>query len=76
MYLTDASNDQALVGYNENIPVFDNLITNDNKKILYSGTFSNSETKYFRLRMWLSSNYQVNNDKKTFKIKINVVALN
>ncbi len=77
IYLTDASTDQALIGYSEEVPVFKNLsesVSDINSKRLYSGTFTKSDSKKFRLRLWLASNYNVSSDVKMFKMRVSVAA--
>lgn len=77
IYLTDATSDKALEGYNQKVPVYselkDSSISSKGKR-LYRGEFNSSGTQAFRLRMWLSDTYQISSSSKEFKIKVNVSA--
>lgn len=79
MYLTDSTSDTAVNGYDKIVPTYSELKNSSiatNAKQLYVGKFSNSGTQSFRLRMWLSDNYQITSEAKQFKIKLNVLAKN
>ncbi len=75
IYLTD-QDDQVYEGY-EDVPTYDDL---DNVKgpeevdgkLLYQDTFYESGVKEFRLRMWVSDKYEVSEEVKTFKIRVDV----
>lgn len=77
VYLTDATTDEPLVGYDKTIPTYDQLkksIKDDKAKQLYYGNFTSSGTQKFRLRMWVSKEYTLASESKHFKIKVNVEA--
>ena len=75
IYLTD-ENDLPL--YDNGVKTFDQLeeakTTDDNSKQLYYNSFTKSGKKKFRLRIWLSENYPIDNESKSFKLKVNVNA--
>lgn len=75
IYLTD-QNDVPI--YNDDkVKVFseleDSSVDNKSKKIFY-GSFTKSESKKFRIRLWVSKDYPIDNISRNFKIKINVDA--
>lgn len=77
IYLTDGTTDKPIGGYDVEVPVFSSLkksISNPKGKQLYFGDFTNSGMQSFRLRMWLSDNYNVTEESEQFKIKVNVQA--
>lgn len=78
IYLTDATNDNPILGYDkEIIPTFKELDESEldlNSKRLYYGVFKESGSKNFRLRLWLSNKYKVSADKKMFKLRVGVKA--
>lgn len=73
IYLTDQK-DQAVPGYDIEVPTYADLINfnSSGDKLLYSSELKTSgEYRNFRLRVWLSSEY--NSDKPlTFAFKVNV----
>ncbi len=80
VYLTNAENETAIDGYDESsLPTFSSLPTASdgvNKK-LSEGVFSESGTRKYRLRIWVSDNYPIlekNGNKETFSMKVNVTA--
>ena len=75
IYLTD-QDDLAYEGY-ESVPTYDDL--DDVKgpeevdgKLLYQDTFFESGVKKFRLRMWVSEKYELSEESKKFKIRVDV----
>ena len=79
MYLTDGTTDQPILGYDNDVPTYYSLKDStvaSGSKTLYTGSFTNSGVQSFRLRMWLSDNYQITSEAKQFKIKLNVLAKN
>lgn len=77
LYLTDATDDSPVPGYTSRIPTFKELYNSEyaiNSKRLYYGVFTKSESRNFRLRLWLASNYEVTNEERMFKIKVGVKA--
>ncbi len=79
IYLTDQS-DEAQDGYTGLVPTFsslDNATADPSSKKLYLGSFSDTGSKKFRLRMWIGSDtgYSASeNGQKTFAMKVNVKA--
>lgn len=74
VYLTD-DDDNPVGNYDsEIIPTYDSLNNNsDNSaKILYNSTIESSISKKFRLRIWLSSDYNLSTIAKSFSFKVNV----
>ena len=78
--MTNAENETAIDGYDESsLPTFSSLPTASdgvNKK-LSEGVFSESGTRKYRLRIWVSDNYPIlekNGNKETFSMKVNVTA--
>lgn len=77
VYLTDGSTDQAITGYDGEVPTYNNLkksIKDDKAKQLYYGNFTGSGIQKFRLRMWISDEYMLTSSSEHFKIKVNVEA--
>lgn len=78
VYLTDGgSTEVPITGFDSTVPTYSQLptatIATDSKK-LYSGVFTESSSKKFRLRIWVAENYATNDVAKTFKMKVNVNA--
>lgn len=75
IYLTD-ENDQPI--FEKSIKTFDELdralTVNDESKQLYYGSLTKTDIKKFRLRMWISEDYPIENAPETFKLKVNVNA--
>lgn len=79
IYLTDGLTDNAISGYDSDIPTYYSLkesALEKNAKSLYYGTFNNTGIQYFRLRMWISDKYDIKDVSENFKIKVNVQAIN
>lgn len=77
VYLTDGTTDEAVSGYTAAVPTYNDLndsIIKDGAKQLYYGSFTNSGTQSFRLRMWVSDEYTLKSTSEHFKIKVNVEA--
>ena len=78
VYLTDGdTNETAMTGYTGVVPTFNTLITAESDataKRLYYGTFNGTDSQKFRLRIWVSEDYNVNDISKTFIMKVNVKA--
>ena len=76
VYLTDQNN-VPIAGYEKPVTFYE-LATSqtDNAcKRLYYGTFQESGFRNFRLRIWLSDQYEVTELAKSFKIKVNTSAV-
>lgn len=74
VYLTD-QNDQAVTGFDSVIPTYDQLkdSTIDNSKIIYNSSLNQSGiSQKFRLRIWVSSDYNMPETSKKFSFKVNV----
>lgn len=77
VYLTDATTDTAVTGYTEAVPTYNSLTdsTNaENGKVLYTGSFNGSDSKDFRLRIWVADAYNVTGTSTAFTMKVNVNA--
>ena len=75
VYLTNES-DTPMSGYQyATVPTFKSLSDAKGGKKLYSGSFESSGTQKFRLRLWLSNDYQSSGVSETFKMKVNVIAV-
>ncbi len=77
VYLTDASTDTALTGYTETVPTYNSLTDStsaENAKVLYKGAFNGTDSKDFRLRIWVADAYEVTNTSTAFTMKVNVNA--
>ena len=75
IYLTDQQ-DKAYEGY-DNVPTYEDLDDVEGPeevkgKLLYQDTFYESGVKDFRLRMWVSDKYEVSEEVKKFKIRVDV----
>ena len=77
VYLTDGTTDEAIAGYENTVPTYDTLsdATMDTGKLLYSGNFTSSGTKNFKLRMRVKDTYPITEESKTFTMKVNVKAI-
>ncbi len=79
IYLTDRTTDRPISGYDMDVPTYDSLknsISKKGSKQLYYGTFVNSGVQSFRLRMWVSDQYNIPSSSQQFKIKVGVDATN
>ena len=80
VYLTNAENEAAIDGYDtSSLPTFSSLETasDGTSKKLYAGSFSESGTRKYRLRIWVSDNYPIfekKGSRETFSMKVNVTA--
>ncbi len=81
IYLTDQDSDSpASEKYQSSVPTYSTLDAStaepETGKTLYMGSFSNTGSKKFRLRMWIGSDtgYVASGDSKTFAMKVNVKA--
>lgn len=77
VYLTDATTDTAVTGYTETVPTYDSLANSTNAtngKVLYTGAFNGSDSKDFRLRIWVADTYTVTGTSTAFTMKVNVNA--
>ncbi len=80
VYLTEVSgqNETAVSGFGDSsVPTYSQLETSVNDKSgkrLYSGSFTASGTRYFRLRLWVSKNYPIleKGGNETFSMRVNV----
>ena len=77
-YLTDEE-DNPCIGFDQNkIPSYVDLNYIDNKpssKLVYSDLLKKSETKKFKLRVWITDNYIIENSDKSFTFEIGVRAI-
>ena len=75
VYLTD-QNDQPLLG--DVVKTFEELDSaktiNDGSKQIYYDSFTKTGVKKFRLRMWVSEDYPIDKESRSFKLKVNVNA--
>ncbi len=79
IYLTDRTTDLPVSGYNAQVPTYSKLPTatsNSSAKRLYYSKFNNTGVQSYRLRMWLSDDYEIKSSSEQFKIKVNVTASN
>ncbi len=80
VYLTELAGEKetAVNGFGESsTPTYNALPTSENSasgKRLYSGSFTSSGTRYFRLRLWVSKNYPIleKGGNETFSMRVNV----
>ncbi len=77
VYLTD-ENDNPVSGYEDfAVPTFYNLRVsslNPKGKRLYYGTINPNEAKKYKLRVWFSDSYKLEQEDKNFSIKLFVEA--
>lgn len=72
VYLTD-SNNSALEGFKNTVPVYSAFLNDSDGKIIYSGTLDNNDDSKFRLRIWISDMYKGKRNKNlAFQIKVKV----
>ena len=75
LYLTDSSN-YPMKGFEMNmIPSFADLAVLEDKpesRLLYSGSIAGNDNHKLRLRVWLSDNYSLSDDKESFKFDVNI----
>ena len=79
-YLTEVAGEKetAVDGFGgSSTPTYNNLPTSKNDasgKRLYSGSFTSSGTRYFRLRLWVSKDYPIleKGGNETFSMRVNV----
>lgn len=74
VYLTDQK-DQAIPGYESTIPTYNELedSTMENSKTIYKSTLNHSgASQDFRLRIWVSSDYNTPETSNKFSFKVNV----
>lgn len=78
VYLTDAETEEAMTGYTETVPTFKSLPPAEHDadgRRLYYGSFDRGTGIHrYRLRIWVSEDYTVNDVMKTFQMKVNVKA--
>ena len=80
VYLTNAEDETAIEGYDKSsLPTFSSLPESSDKsgKKLYAGSFSESGTRKYRLRIWVSDNYPIfekKGNRETFSMRVNVTA--
>lgn len=77
VYLTDVTSGaetQVLAPTNVSLlPITDNISDAPNGQyILLNSNFNKTETRQYRLRMWIDNNYSLPEDIRTYKIRINV----
>lgn len=77
VYLTNGGNGEVpMSGYEHaTVPTFNSLPDANGGKRLYNGTFGTSGTQRFRLRLWVSNDYEPTGLSETFKMKVNVIAV-
>lgn len=79
IYLTDQNN-QAISGFDSKVPTYEDLnfssIENaetENIRTIYKSSLTQSgATHYYRLRIWVSSDYNMPETAKQFSFKVNV----
>ena len=74
LYLTD-ENDIPIIDEGTGILTYYDIKTtrsNDNDRILYSGSLKNGGSKKFKLRMWVADTYALTVDSKMFSVELNV----
>lgn len=79
VYLTDRTTDLPVSGYDVKVPTYSELqksTSDTNAKRLYYSKFNNTGVQSYRLRMWLSDNYEIKSTSEQFKMKVNVTASN
>ena len=77
VYLTDVTSGaetQVLAPTNVSLlPITDNISDAPNGQyVLLNSNFNKTETRQYRLRMWIDNNYSLPEDIRTYKIRINV----
>ena len=75
VYLTDQNDNPVFT--DKPVKTFADLsksLVDENSKQLYYGSFTKEGNKKFRLRLWVSEDYPVTEEAKSFKIKVNVNA--
>lgn len=80
VYLTNADTEEAMTGYTDVVPTFKSLppadaSQDDDARRLYYGSFDHGVGIHrYRLRIWVSDEYTLNDVTKTFQMKVNVKA--
>ncbi len=75
VYLTDQFDNP--IDKNDSVKTFEQLddsTSNTKAKRLYYGSFDKTDSKKFRLRIWVSKDYPIDELKRKFQIKVNVDA--
>ena len=77
VYLTDVTSGaetQVLAPTNVSLlPITDNISDAPNGQyILLNSNFNKTETRQYRLRMWIDDNYSLPGDSRTYKLRVNV----
>ena len=74
MYLTN-QNDQAINGFDGVVPTYSELKDTEDgtSKIIYTSSLTESGNAHdYRLRIWVSSDYNMPEDSRSFSFKVNV----
>ena len=74
VYLTD-QNDNPISGFDTTVPTYDNLTDSSEtgSKTIYKSELTKSEeVKKYRLRVWISSDYDYPEESKKLSFKVNV----
>ena len=74
VYLTD-QNDQPITGFDSVVPTYEELedSTIEDSKIIYKSALTQSGASHdYRLRIWVSSDYDTSETSKQFSFKVNV----
>ena len=77
-YLTDDHDNFLNILNSTKIPVYSDLKYLEDKpssKLLYSGSLKANETKKYKLRVWLSDSYVIENSNRSFIFEIGVRAV-
>lgn len=71
---TDKTNYDAIVNPTGYVPIIedDKFGAKTGEMVLDTGSTSREQTYYYRLRMWISKDYKVNDESRFFTIKVNV----
>ncbi len=77
VYLTN-QNDQPLPGFENEVPTYESLMDSniDDSKVVYKSSLKNSNSSAdYRLRIWVSSEYNEPSLSKDFSFKVNVIGV-
>ena len=78
LYLTDTANKPLSFYAESKLPSYvdlNYLMNKPNSKLLYSGVLNGEESKNYRLRVWLTDSYVVENSDKVFQFVIDARAV-
>ena len=74
---TDKTNYDAIVNPTGYVPIIedDKFGAKTGEMVLDTGTTSREQTYYYRLRMWVSKDYKVNDESRFFTVRVNVYGI-